>query len=169
MMASLLFEIPVYIVSVDTWLAELKEFDAKAREAYLRQVPEGVVPETRSIENYLALSRRAAGYDASYDYNQIVGWIRVECDGSGVIKAYAFRIRQKRFTRRFKATGARHEWAGKVLELWALDETSEQIAAEVRQELLGLTKKDGDFPRRHVSLDAFEAIAPTSIGEASSV
>ena len=160
MMGELLFEIPVYRVSPDSWLAEVEEYEALCRGAYLRQIPEGARPNPRSIEHYLALCRHSAGYDVGYDYNQVVGWIRVERDGTGVMKAYAHKVMQKRFTKRFKAAGAKYRWEGKVLELWFDDETSEQIAAKLRQELVKLTRSGETFPRRHLALEAFDALAP---------
>ena len=159
-MGELLFEIPVYRVSSDDWVAELEQFEVQHRDAYVRQIPEGVEPNPRAIESHLALCRRLAGYDTAYEYNQVVGWVRVKRDGTGVIKTYAYKVMQKRFTKRFKAAGAKYEWPDKVLELWFDDETSEQIAAEIRRKLLGLTKRGHTFPGRHLALEAFDALAP---------
>ena len=91
-----LFEIPVYRVSPDDWLEEVERFAAKARAAYLRQVPVGQEPNPRSVEHFERMLLASNGYNVPYEYNQVVGWVRVEWDGPGpFIKAYAYKIPQK--------------------------------------------------------------------------
>jgi hypothetical protein len=154
-----LFEIPVYRVSPDDWLEEVERFAAKARAAYLRQVPVGQEPNPRSVEHFERMLLASNGYNVPYEYNQVVGWVRVEWDGPGpFIKAYAYKIPQKSVRRGFSR---RYEWEDKVFELLFIgDETSEEIASEVRRELLALTRGKELFAKRYADLEAFDCLAP---------
>ncbi|MGH2557051.1 MAG: hypothetical protein ACRDHO_15250 [Actinomycetota bacterium] len=155
----MLFEIPVYRVSPDDWLAEVEQFAAKARAAYLRQLPAGQEPNPQSVESYERMLLASNDYNVPYEYNQVVGWVRVEWDGPGPsIKAYAYKVPQKRVRRGFSR---RYEWEGKVFELLFIgDESPEEIADEVRSELMALTQGKELFAKRYADLEAFDCLAP---------
>lgn len=159
MIGDLLLEVAVNRVSPHGWSAEIDEIERATRDWYIRQLPPGTEPNPSSVEHHVALRRQTTGYDIPYPYNQVVGWVRVECDGHGVVKAYAYRVSQKRVTRRFRASKATYDWVGKVIECWFHDETSETIAAKLRDELIGLTKRGRAFPGRYVDLEAFDTLA----------
>jgi hypothetical protein len=152
-------EVAFYRVSPKQWKAEVDEVNRQWREAYVRQIPAGTKPNPESLEHYTALGRRATGHDIIYPYNQVVGWVHVE-GSPQMVKAEAFRVAQSRVTRRFRSSRATFEWIGKVIELWFRAETSQQISAAIRSELLGLSRKGRAFAGRYADLEAFDAIAP---------
>ncbi len=152
-------EVAFYRVSPEEWAAEIEKVEQEWREAYLRQVPAGMEPDPASLERQAAFGRQARGYDVIYPYNQVVGWVHLECSPH-VVKAEAFRVAQARVTRRFQSSRATFEWAGKVIERWFRHEASREIAGAIRADILGLTKKGRLFARRHADLEAFDVIAP---------
>jgi hypothetical protein len=162
LLGELLFEVAVYRLSLDEWGRLLDTVDADAASSHLRRLQEGPVTDDDLIRQTL-LHRVSRGLDFEYPYNQVIAWIRLLWDGPGpVIKGYAYRIPQPRFTQRFRSTNAPpFEYWDKVIECWFQeDATSEQIAGEVRQDLIALTTKDEVFARRHVDLEAFDTLSP---------
>jgi hypothetical protein len=157
-----LFEIAIYRVSEERWQEEVEEVNAAARARYLVAYGSGLAPW--SIDEEVRRRRRTLGLDIPWEYNQAIAWVRLIWDGP-VVKGYVFSIEQQRFTRQFRATNSSPYLGAvpidKVVECWFFDEaTSEEIAEELRRELLSLTVKGGLFARRHVDLAAFDSLAP---------
>jgi hypothetical protein len=160
MFGELVLEVPVYRVSPEEWSAEGDEIDRSVKDAYIRQLPPGMEPNPESVAHHVAVYQRIIGRNVPYLYNLVVGWVRLECDHR-VLKAEAYRVSQKRIMKQFRTTKAAHyEWAGKVMERWFHQETSLQIADEIREQLLGLTKRGAIFARRWLDLEAFDTLAP---------
>ena len=148
----LLFELPVYRVSLQRWHQEKIEAADRLRRVY--ETDEYKVSDRiRRImwETYGGLP---------FTYNQAIGWLRVIWDGPGpVVKAYAYRMRGRRFDLNFKPRAL--EWLGKAFELWFMrDDNSETIAREIHSAILGTVKQGGSFRGRWIDLEAFETLAP---------
>lgn len=150
---TLLFEVPIYRVSPAGWHTEVEGTIEKYRQQSIYTEPQ------KRDEYAYRMAELERGYGPA-TYNQVIAWVRVVWDGPGpVIKFYLYRVKQKRIMRNFKPE--RYEWQGKTAELWFTpDQSSSEIAAEVRAELEKLTDKGADFAGRCVDMEAFDAIAP---------
>jgi hypothetical protein len=115
-------------------------------------------PITRH-EHALRLAALERGYQ-SPAYNQVIAWLRLVWDGPGpVVKGYAYRVSQQRIVRNIKPR--RFNWQGKVLEAWfTRDDTSKEIAAEIRSSIVDTSNKGNIFHRRYIDLEAFDSLAP---------
>ncbi len=149
----LLFELPVYRVSLQQWHQEKAEAADRLRRMYETDeykvsdpIIGGIMWETHG--------------GVPFPYNQAIGWLRVMWDGPGAaVKAYAYRMRGRRFDLNFKPRA--WEWLGKAFELWFMtDDNSETIARKIRSAILGTVKRGGSFPGRWIDLEAFETLAP---------
>lgn len=68
-------------------------------------------------------------------------------------------VRQRRIARNFKP--GRYSWRGKVLEVWfTRDDSSTDIAAEIRKGIVEAYSMGNVFYRRHIDLEAFDSLAP---------
>jgi hypothetical protein len=151
-----LFEIPVYRVSGDDWLADVDRRVSDWVGGYLAANYQNPSPQDRERSRYWA--HQVVTQGEGYTYNQVVGWIQLEWNGPGpVIKGDAFKVPLKRVNRIFHRS---YTWVGKVVEEWFHDESSEQIADTLRQSLLGLRRRGKTFQGRHIDLEAFDSLAP---------
>lgn len=143
----LLFELPVYRVSPDRWHREKGEVADRFRRMY-------------EIDDDLPGIKWAVHGEVPFQYNQAIGWLRVIWDGPGpAIKAYAYRMRGRRFGQDFKPRPL--DWLGKAFEIWfTRDDGSEAIAEDIRSAAWATVKRDGLFPHRWIDLEAFETLAP---------
>ena len=65
---------------------------------------------------------------------------------------------RNRIRRGFPVT---YDWWDKVLEDWFLPtDTSEEIAASIRSEVVALTERGQIFAGRYADLEAFDSVAP---------
>ena len=149
----LLFELPVYRVSPEQWHQEKDDAADRLRRMYETDeykvsdsIIRGIMWETHG--------------GVPFPYNQAIGWLRMIWDGPGaVIKAYAYRMRGRRFDLNFKPRAV--EWIGKAFELWFVrDDNSETIAREIRSAILDTVRRGGSFPGRWIDLEAFDTLAP---------
>ena len=155
-----LFEIGVYRLSLDAWL---EERERERSQAVRRMTTQGATE--RSAE-------AAASWGVRYqcwEYNQIVGWIRLLWDGPGpVVKAYLWQVgvsahrAQRRFDHRFRpfpflSGNPSH----KLFEEWFDRDTPDaDIYRRLLAQLRRTTKPGGDVERMHVDLEAFETVGP---------
>ena len=148
----LLFELPVYRVSLEQWHQEKDEAADRLRRMHETDeykvsngIVRGIMWETHG--------------GVPFPYNQAIGWLRVISDGPGAVKAYAYRMRGRRFDLNFKPRAL--EWRGKAFELsFTRDDGPETIAREIRSAILDTVKRGGSFPGRWIDLEAFETLAP---------
>lgn len=115
---------------------------------------------------------RAIEQPYAWQYNEIVGWVRLRWDGPGpVVKGYLFPVatwgpgglREKRhFRRGFKAFPFDYgDPTWKVLEEWFdASDSDADIYERLRDALLAITAEDRYLRRRHVDLRTFDAVAP---------
>ncbi|TDQ52732.1 hypothetical protein EV188_107109 [Actinomycetospora succinea] len=92
-----------------------------------------------------------------FPYAQVIGWLRLIHDGPGpCVKAYTYKLPQKRFQRRFRQE--RYEWQGKEFELdFDYSELSNlDIADEIRSEIVRTTAKGGSLQGRWLDLACFD-------------
>lgn len=155
-MREVLFEIPVYRVDPETWQAEVDAWVGKAMQGFDRAYPESSQQSRRDTE---IRAYRTFTSDLTEIYNDVMGWVRVEWDGPGpVVKGYGYRVHQKSIRRGFEQ---RYEYHDKILECWFhAGQTSEEMAGELRQDLVDLTRRGEMFAGRHIDLDAFDSLAP---------
>jgi hypothetical protein len=154
----LIFEIPVYRTSSDEWGKERDE--EIERDIRPRKRPRLVGRKDPTPEDIEDARRRASlmGDTRPRTYNDVVGWIRVEAEGMGGIKAYGWRVSHGRIVRGF---GMTYEYADKLLDLGFFgEETADEIASRVRDTLTKLTGKEGAFAGRTLALEAFDHVAP---------
>lgn len=151
-LGQLLFEIPVYRMSHAAWHSEVNESIQRFEQLSSHTDP------IKRHEHALRLAVLDRGYQ-SPTYNQVVAWLRLVWDGPGpVVKGYAYRVSQQRIVRNFKPR--RFNWHGKVLEAWFTnDDTSKEIAAEIRKSIVDTSSKGNIFHRRFIDLEAFDSIA----------
>lgn len=149
----LLFEVPVYRMSKAAWHNEVNESVQQFEQLSSHTDP------IKRHDHALTLAALDRGYQ-SPAYNQVIAWLRLVWDGPGpVVKGYAYRVSQQRIVRNFKP--GRFDWRGKVLEVWfARDDTSKEIAAEIRKSIVDTSKKGNIFYRRYIDLEAFDSLAP---------
>jgi hypothetical protein len=149
----LLFEVPVYRISKAAWHNEVNESVQQFEQSSSHTDP------IKRHDHALALAALDRGYQ-SPTYNQVIAWLRLVWDGPGpVVKGYAYRVPQQRIVRNFK-TG-RFNWRGKVLEVWfTRDDTSKEIAGEIRKSIVDTSKKGNIFYLRYIDLEAFDSLAP---------
>lgn len=146
----LLFEVPVYRLSPEAWHREVEQAVQRFAESSCYGDP------AKRIDRGYLLAAHERGYGTPA-YNQTVAWIRIVWNDPGaVVKAYAYKARQKRIVKSFRV--GQYEWSGDIFELlFTPDETSAEIAAQVRDELLKTTAKDGIFRGRYLDLEAFDS------------
>jgi hypothetical protein len=151
----LLFQIPVYRVSRERSEQDVLKYVAAALKG-LERAAGG-----RSIdrEHHSAYAELTITRGLPWAYNQVMGWIEVEWNGPGpVIKATGFKVSVTRIQRHFTRD---YRWMpGNLIECWFHDESSVEIAAAVREEIVALTKPGSTFAGRYVDLNAFDAVAP---------
>jgi hypothetical protein len=108
-----------------------------------------------------------------WQYNEIIGWVRLLWDGPGpVVKGYLWQVG--------KATiggggEARHSYRRgfiphpfiygeplyKVLEEWFDEEQSDkEIFQQLRTGLLNIVGKNGSLPRRYIDVDIYDSVGP---------
>jgi hypothetical protein len=125
--------------------------------------------QTAQADMFGAHAERLAGWD----YNEIVGWVRLVWDGPGsVIKGYLWQVGETQLghhrARRRIARGFKPypfvfgEVANnKVVEVWAASSDSNaDLFARLRDQLLRITGRGGELPGRHVDLRIFDSLGP---------
>ena len=115
------------------------------------------------LSSDMNMHSRLAALNRGYQspaYNQVVAWLRLVWDGPGpAVKGYAYQVSQRRIVRNFKP--GRFNWRGKVLEAWFTnDDTSKEIAVEIRKRIANTGSKGKIFHRRYIDLEAFDSLAP---------
>jgi hypothetical protein len=174
-MSATIFEIAVYRLAFDAWADDTDRRMTQRIEASLRRYrPEGEPTEShrRTAQFFAEWTERPYGWD----YNEIVAWIRLVHDGPGpVIKGYLFPVAvrdsqepfehlrpQRRFARGFHPFPFMDgDPTHKCLEEWFDDDASDaDICRQLRSALLELTGPNGELPRRHVDLRAFDGLSP---------
>jgi hypothetical protein len=151
-----LIEVAYYRVDAEKWRQEIDAYVEPGLEAYERGATTGATAAGR--EHHATFLKQTFTRGLPRDYNDAVGWVQLECDGSGVVKGYAFRTRQKGVRRGFDH---QFEYLHKVLEArFNPRESSEVIAAELRRRLAALTRRGGSFAGRDADLRAFDSLAP---------
>ena len=164
------FEVPIYRVEPQAWKADIfKRVQAK-EEALAVQLFDGREP-TEEERDRTSNSARYAVYAYGWQYNEVVGWVRLLWDGPGpVIKGYLWRVGKKtfagwepraRYQRGFKPFPFFGGEAYKVLEVWARDDDKdEKIYERLREQLVAVVLPAGELPRRHIDLSIFDVIGP---------
>lgn len=137
-----LLEIPVYRVSRDQWANERQEELTRWGELTTRV-------QTLLLDHY-----------GEFAYNQIIGWVQVVRAGSaGHIKAYYFRISNKRIRRRFRQQKFTEQ--GKVLDChFDGRNSSTEIMQELRAALMREARKGGRLRGRYLDLEIFDSLVP---------
>lgn len=149
----LLFEVPVYRTSPAAWHNEVNESIHRLEQSSIHTDP------IKRHGHALELASLERGYQ-SPAYNQVIAWLRLVWDEPGpVVKGYAYQVPQQRILRNFKP--GRYNWRGKVLEAWfTRDDSSTDIAAEIREGIVDTCSMGKVFYRRHIDLEAFDSLAP---------
>ncbi len=107
-----------------------------------------------------------------WQYNEIIGWVRLLWDGPGpVIKGYLWQVGKKTLD----GGEARHRYQRgfipfpfvygkplyKVLEEWFdSTQTDLQVYEQLRAGLLRIVDRNGALPRRHIDPEVFDTLAP---------
>lgn len=166
------FEVAVYRVAPDVWAADSAErVEATERDHIAVWLDRGKTPtaEDKMRANMYA---RYAERPYGWQYNEVVGWIRLLWDGPGpVVKGYLWQVGKKtlrggeprrRYQRGFiPFPFVDGEPQRKVLEEWLSPGlTDGEIRAQLRRALLQIVAPDGDLPRRYIDLSVFDALAP---------
>jgi hypothetical protein len=101
---------------------------------------------------------------AEYEYNEIVGWVRLTRSGiqqlgqSATIKGYPWKREGRRIARNLPT---RFEGSYQFTQFSVSHEQSrEQIAATMRAEVSGLVDRGRVFAGRHVDFEAYDSTAP---------
>ena len=153
----LLFEIPVYRVSLDAYHDEYRALVDEAIEE-LAGSWEWAQRSPGDLRDYVERWARPL-HGRPYWYNQMIGVIRLYQDG-GSIKAEFWGQPQRGFRRDFRHKGYMHR--GRVFEYHSgpVAVSSIQIYQELLDRLLGLTSPGNRFARRHVDLNSFKRVGP---------
>lgn len=138
-----LFELPIYRISEDDWLADISARIGRrvniAMQQYLGSGHEPIDADREHARFFAAQIERPNGWD----YNETVGWVKLKHDGlSPLIKGYLWLVGRTdrrddrprtQFRRGFTPFPFRYE--GKVLECWFSDDQSN---SEIFDAQLGL-------------------------------
>jgi hypothetical protein len=144
---TVLFDIPVYRTDEQTFYADQRRrIDERVRKA----VEHGA--ERRWAEHVASGAEQAHGWP----FNEVVGWVRLYVDGD-VAKADLWWSNAKRFNRNFHL-GTLYE-SHKVLEFWPRNETNEEIASELRRQLVDASRRKS-IKRYHMDLTLFDTLSP---------
>jgi hypothetical protein len=124
-----LFEVAVYRVSEDAWLADVAPRVEQWVEGHLRGYPE----EGREAERlHVTIVAQQHVRPHGWQYNEIVGWARLMRDGADVIKAYTWRVQRDRIRQGFTPFPFEGGVTWKVVEVWIDDRTANE---EIYREL----------------------------------
>ena len=150
----LLFEIPVYRVSLDKFRAEFRNLVEESianKPPWDEQTPDEV---RESVEMW---ARRVHG--RPYWYNDMMGVIRLYQD-DGSIKAEYWGQPQRIFRKNFRHYMYEHR--GRMFEyhIGPVPLSSSEIYEIMLDRLSRLTRHDGPLPRRHIDLYAFRRVGP---------
>jgi hypothetical protein len=143
----LLFQIPVYRLSIDDWM----DGERKLEDPYVEGESD-LRGEVKARLLAQQITRRQP-----WDYNEVIGWIEI-AGFHDVIKAY-FSMRQgKRMNRHSSQPfGISH----KLTELWlSNDQTDELITSELRKDLARAVKSVSRLKRSNIDFRAYDRIAP---------
>lgn len=168
------FELAVYRVSPEAWFEDTSQRLSRRTEVMLLPKIEKGMEIHEDDRIWADTWSRRAEKVYGWDYNEVIGWIRVLWDGPGpVVKAYAWEVghvgdaqhdwkRRRRYQRGFTPFPF---FGGvpifKVGETWLDDRQSdEEIYQEIRACLCAVVAKDGAFPKRHLDLRIFDNVAP---------
>jgi hypothetical protein len=163
-----LFEIALYRLDWESWTADVRRRISARVEASLSGYFE---PSEADRAHEAAL---AEWYERPYSwqYNEVVGWIRLLWDGPGpVVKGYLFSVgvvaagglrEQRRFQRGFVAFPFVYGYPSwKVLEQWFdSTDTDSEIYEKLRETLCHITSGRDSLSKRHLDLGAFDALGP---------
>jgi hypothetical protein len=153
-----LFEFAVCRMSSEKYYAaSLKAMDKRIVE--LDWANESEMPEKARINRY----RIHQSEWAEYEYNEIVGWVRLtrsgiqQLDQSVTIKGYLWKREGRRISRNPRT---RFEGSYQFTQFSVFHEQSrEQIAATMRAEVSGLADRGRVFAGRHVDFEAYDSTA----------
>jgi len=143
-----LFELPLYRLSFDRWSADVDALMEPHRRAMDGQGR--TEPEARMLAAQLIRLE-------PWFYNEVVGWIAVE-GMHDKIKSYVWRRSGERFHR--NPTGP-FRYCGKLAETGIYpEEANEDIASEVRKDLVSAVKEFRGRRAWYLDLTAYDAVAP---------
>jgi hypothetical protein len=142
----LLFQIPVYRLSVDDWADD----EEKRAEPYVTEMSKiRPVEQARSLAAHLINSQE-------WEYNEVLGWIEV-IGFHDVIKVYLHFRKGERFHRH---PTSHFERLYKMTEVWIEGMTNSKIARELRESIVEEWKTDPRLKRRELDMRAFDKISP---------
>lgn len=155
------FEIPVYRCSPEKYEEELKAIYEEIVQHFqfiCRDLPE--YDYTQSVQR--SFERRYYGYE----YNEVVGWIRLYIFGKQIRGIHHFEtnledrnVYKKRLTRGIRKK--RFGESEKAFELTIDKEwESDEIFSELLQELERLNKTETPFPKRYFDLEQLKNAGP---------
>lgn len=167
-----IFEVPVYRVDHDTWLADARRrIERRTSELLEPWIDQGWTPAESDRARADIIAHRIE-QPTGWHYNEVVGWIRSLWDGPGpVIKGYLWLVgttslNGSRPRMRYQRGFHPHPFVGgfptrKVIEHWIdAEESDAEIYGHLRAGLLQTVAHDGELPGRHVDLSALDGVGP---------
>lgn len=155
------FEIPIYRCSPEKHNKETDDMHEEAIRFF--DVQKRMLPEHDFSDN---IERRFLRLYSPYDYNEVIGWIRLYILGTQIRGRYYFEsdpknpelyktrinrgIRKKRFID-----------CGKAFEMSTYkDQTSTEIFSDLLEELERLNKEESPFKKRYLDLEQLKKMGP---------
>lgn len=167
-----LFEIPVYRITEDAWVEDVSARTAQWAEADLQRRADHGLPITDHTRHEAEMWARYAERVYGWRYNEVIGWVGVLWDGPGpAIKGYLWQVGKPTLIaweprRRYQRGFHPFPFFGgvptnKLFELWVHhDDSDSAVYHRLREELANVVARDGDLPRRHIDLSAFDTTGP---------
>jgi hypothetical protein len=168
-----LFEIAIYRIDPERWsrdaTARIKTYKDKYLDSATRN---GIVIDAWTEDHAEKLSRFAER-PFDWDYNEVMGWLKIIWDGPGpLLKGYVWQVGHASFDgtlkvrHRYQRGFKPHPFVGgdpyfKAIEVWFdARQSNEEIFDELREGIMHIVGPNGDFPKRHLDLRAFDNVGP---------
>jgi hypothetical protein len=151
-------EVAIYRLSEDAWADETRSRVERRVEASLRNLGDSEDDRRRATIWAEQIER-----PYPWEYNQIVGWVRLLWDGPGpVIKGYLSEVDLDRVRRDFRGRYKLGYPIAKVIERWfePSQDSNADIFQRLRTDLLDVPRECGMPRGRYVDLRAFDTIGP---------
>lgn len=168
-----LFEIAVYARTRGDWYEQLRQrVEATAAERIETYERAGLAVDA-ALRERAEREARECEHPYGWQYNDVVGWIRLTWNGPGPkVLAFLWPVgarytggyrRQSRFPwRRFQAFPfLMGDPMNRLFELWAeQDESDDAFRKRLRRRLVGLTEQGRDLEGKVLDLRAFDHLSP---------
>jgi hypothetical protein len=151
-----IFEIPVYRCTKDSYYADMKEGEARYMDDLFESkgVPRERDPEAYRIYKEHFMTR----FGGPWDFNQIVGWIRLYAEGSHV-GGHLWWVKERRLQRKMWKTFYLSSYSDILATYFTLNDDSDGILRETLAQLEGRARET-PLKGRHVDLSTFCRIGP---------